>query len=53
MRKDMIKFLGRSCFLEIIAFFLHSEQVLVNMESLTAWGCQLPWPLITNIFESH
>ena len=42
VRKDMITFLGRSCFLEIIAFFLQSKHVLVRMESTASQGCHYP-----------
>ena len=36
-RKDLIIFLGHSCFLEITAFFLYAKQVLVSKENMDPW----------------
>ena len=56
MRKDLIIFLGHTCFLEITAFFLHAEEGLVRIESMANWGCQhwvIDIPQLPYTFESQ
>lgn len=45
VRKDIVEFLGDSCFLELPMFFLHLKAALVPMESVTSQYFYLIWLL--------
>ena len=42
IRRDLRGFFGGQCFFNGRALFLSLEQILVLMESVASWGCQLP-----------